>query len=181
MAYSYVSSQSAKKDMEKALQHALGTDYHSNIDQQFTDRFVHTPDYAKLRNPGKIISGSVEVTRNIAYGNHGQKLDLYRPRHCDENLPVLLQIHGGGSVLGSKSHQALPLMNHMVLRGWICVSLNYHLSPTATFPEHIVDCKEGLVWVKKKIREYGGNPDIIVVTGGSAGGASQLTAGTHAQ
>jgi len=58
----------------------------------------------------------------------------------------------------------------MALQNWICVSINYRLSPTATFPEHIIDCKEGLAWVKSHIQEYGGDPDFIVVTGGSAGG-----------
>ena len=72
--------------------------------------------------------------------------------------------------MGSKNEQAIPLMNHMALKHWVCVSIDYRLSPTATFPEHIIDCKEGLAWVKSHIHEYGGDPDFIVVTGGSAGG-----------
>jgi acetyl esterase/lipase len=89
-----------------------------------------------------------------------------------QDSPVLLQIHGGAwtEKMGSKNEQAIPLMSHMALRGWICVTIDYRLSPGATFPEHIIDCKEGLAWVKAHISDYGGNPQFIVLTGGSAGG-----------
>ncbi|MDQ1466920.1 MAG: hypothetical protein QOH10_1335, partial [Actinomycetota bacterium] len=48
--------------------------------------------------------------------------------------------------------------------------INYRLSPRATWPDHLVDCKRALAWVKQHIAEYGGDPDRVVVTGGSAGG-----------
>jgi acetyl esterase/lipase len=73
-------------------------------------------------------------------------------------------------MMGSKDEQALPLMNQLAEMGWVCVTVNYRLSPHATFPEHLVDCKRALVWVKEHIAEYGGDPDFIAVTGGSAGG-----------
>ena len=83
--------------------------------------------------------------------------------------------------MGSKNEQALPLMNHMALRGWICVSTDYRLSPTSTFPEAIIDCKEALAWIKENIAEYGGDPEFIVVTGGSAGGHLSLPCRSHCQ
>ena len=61
-------------------------------------------------------------------------------------------------------------MNHLAARGWICVSVDYRLSPWATFPDHIVDCKRAFAWVKKNIGRWGGDPDFVVLTGGSAGG-----------
>jgi acetyl esterase/lipase len=61
-------------------------------------------------------------------------------------------------------------MNHMASRGWVCVSVDYRLSPTATFPAHIIDCKRALAWVRQNIATYGGDPDFVVATGGSAGG-----------
>jgi acetyl esterase/lipase len=61
-------------------------------------------------------------------------------------------------------------MNQMAAHGWVCVSANYRLSPHATFPEHIIDVKRAMAWIKEHVEEYGGDPDFIVVTGGSAGG-----------
>ena len=35
-------------------------------------------------------------------------------------------------------------MAHLAERGWVCVTVNYRLSPTATWPDHIVDVKRAL-------------------------------------
>ena len=50
------------------------------------------------------------------------------------------------------------------------MAINYRLSPKATWPDHIVDCKRALAWVRAHIHEYGGDPSFLAVSGGSAGG-----------
>ena len=50
------------------------------------------------------------------------------------------------------------------------MAINYRLSPRSTRPDHIVDVKRALAWVKEHIAEYGGDPDWVAITGGSAGG-----------
>ena len=123
------------------------------------------------RRPG------VERLRDLQYvddGTRRHRLDIYRPRRATGDMvtgaPVLLQIHGGAWTIGSKEQQGLPLMYQLAHDGWVCVAINYRLSPKATWPDHLVDCKQALAWVKQHITEYGGDPDRIVVTGGSAGG-----------
>ena len=61
-------------------------------------------------------------------------------------------------------------MYHLAQRGWLCVAINYRLSPQAAFPAHIIDVKKAIAWVRDNVRDYGGNPDFIAITGGSAGG-----------
>jgi acetyl esterase/lipase len=61
-------------------------------------------------------------------------------------------------------------MYHLADRGWVCVAINYRLSPRATWPDQLVDCKRALAWIRAHIAEFGGDPDYVVVTGGSAGG-----------
>ena len=112
--------------------------------------------------------------RSIRYGDAGRRneLDIWRRPDLplDAGAPVLVQVHGGAWVIGNKQQQAMPLMAHMADRGWVCVSINYRLSPRATWPDHIVDVKRALAWVKMHIGEYGGDPDFVAITGGSAGG-----------
>ena len=55
--------------------------------------------------------------------------------------PRSLQIHGGGWVIGDKREQGLPLLSHLAAEGWVGFNANYRLSPEATFPDHLVDCK----------------------------------------
>ena len=52
----------------------------------------------------------------------------------------------------------------------MCVSMAYRVSPTHTWPAHIVDVKRALAWVKENIAEYGGDADFVAISGGSAGG-----------
>src|ERR1700730_5694432 len=111
---------------------------------------------------------------NISYGQYGSAnhLDIWRRPDLDLNgkAPVLFQIPGGAWTTGNKRGQAHPLMSHLAERGWICVAINYRHSPRNTWPAHIVDVKRALAWVKQHIAEYGGDPDFIAITGGSAGG-----------
>jgi acetyl esterase/lipase len=128
-------------------------------------------------NPFRMRHPEAERIANIPYGDvlPGDKgrrnlLDIHRPAVGGERLPALLQIHGGGWVMGEKEQQALPLMNHLASRGWICFAMNYRLSPRATFPDQIVDVKRALKWIRTHGVAYGADPGFICVTGGSAGG-----------
>jgi acetyl esterase/lipase len=84
--------------------------------------------------------------------------------------PVLLQIPGGAWTMNDKRGQAYAQMARMVDLGWICVSINYRRSPRHSWPAHIVDVKRALAWVRRNIVDYGGDPDFVALTGGSAGG-----------
>lgn len=84
--------------------------------------------------------------------------------------PALMQIHGGGWVMGDKRQQGLPLLNHMAAQGWVGFNVNYRLSPGVAFPTHLVDLKRGLAWIKEHADEHGIDPEFVCVTGGSAGG-----------
>jgi acetyl esterase/lipase len=117
---------------------------------------------------------AVEATRNLDYWGDGRKrhrLDVYRSRLTPPaGAPVMVYIHGGAWMIGEKREQGKPMMYELVARGWVCVAINYRLSPKATWPDHIVDAKRAVAWVKEHIAEYGGDPSFVAVSGGSAGG-----------
>lgn len=118
---------------------------------------------------------AIRRIKNIDYWGDGQrrhKLDVIVRRSGvrEPAGPVLVYIHGGAWVMGEKRQQGIPMMHELVSRGWVCVAINYGLSPKATWPSHIVDCKRAVAWVREHIDEYGGDPEFIAVAGGSAGG-----------
>lgn len=121
----------------------------------------------------------VHTTRDLKYGaslpgDRGGRnlLDLVLPNSAEEGdrRPVLLQVHGGGWLIGDKREQGRPLMTHLASRGWVCVAINYRLSPEATMPDHVVDVKRSIAWIREHIDFFGGDPDFLCITGGSAGG-----------
>jgi acetyl esterase/lipase len=71
---------------------------------------------------------------------------------------------------GSRLEQGIPLCNHLAACGWVCFSIDYRLSPRATFPDHLVDVKRGIAWAREHAGEYGADPGFVCITGGSAGG-----------
>jgi acetyl esterase/lipase len=85
-------------------------------------------------------------------------------------LAVLLYVHGGAWIISNRNHQGLPLMHEMAARGWVGVNADYRLSPWATFPDHLVDVKRAVAWIREHADEIGADPDFIAITGGSAGG-----------
>ncbi len=119
-------------------------------------------------------SRAVRVTRNIDYwgdGNKRHRLDVFQSRLAPPGkAPVMVYIHGGAWMIGEKREQGKPMMYELVARGWVCVAINYRLSPKATWPDHIVDAKRAVSWVKEHIGEYGGDASFVAVSGGSAGG-----------
>ncbi|KIU16996.1 alpha/beta hydrolase [Mycolicibacterium llatzerense] len=111
--------------------------------------------------------------KTVKYGPHRANLaDIWRRPDLplDGKAPVLLQVPGGGWMLGDRRPQAYPLMGTLADRGWICVSIGYRVSPKHQWPAHIIDVKQALAWIKENIADYGGDPDFVAISGGSAGG-----------
>lgn len=156
--------------VEEALVAGLGENYADPTITNPEDRRVAAAEVAR---PFRLRSHAVEVHRGLPYTEGGSRalMDIYKPRDVDlENAPVLLQVHGGGWTIGNKEEQGLILMNRMAERGWICVAINYRLAPKHLWPAQIIDVKRALAWVHEHIAEYGGDPNYVVITGGSAGG-----------
>jgi acetyl esterase/lipase len=128
---------------------------------------------AQLLVPVAVRRRDVQRTRDVPYAKAGGrvlKLDVYRPRDGGGGRPCVLQVHGGAWVLGDKREQGLPLLTHLAANGWVGFNANYRLSPHATFPDHLVDLKRAVAWIREHAHEHGGDPGFVAVTGGSAGG-----------
>jgi acetyl esterase/lipase len=117
----------------------------------------------------------VATVRNIVFATYGKKrikLDVVKATGArpGDRRPGVLQIHGGGWVMGDKREQGIPLLHHMAANGWVGINANYRLSPKAAFPDHLVDLKKAIAWYREHAEEHGADPDFLCVTGGSAGG-----------
>jgi acetyl esterase/lipase len=159
--------------VESALAGGLGEGYRERISPDWAPKLDSPDPRGRLLNPFRFRDAEVTRVCDLPYvegGGARQCLDIYAPRGGARNAPVLLQIHGGAWTIGNKRQQALPLMMHLSRRGWICVAANYRLSPRATFPDHLIDVKQALRWIRENIAEYGGDPGFVAITGGSAGG-----------
>jgi acetyl esterase/lipase len=115
------------------------------------------------------------VERDIAYAeprNERQLLDVYAPA-SGSNLPVVVWVHGGGWMRGSKDE-----MNRkpaaFVEKGFLFVPVNYRFIPQVTMEVIVRDVAKAVGWVYKNIGRYGGDRNRMFLMGHSAG--AQLAA-----
>lgn len=123
--------------------------------------------------PMRLRPRTVQKVKNISYGSNGRKnqLDIYSLREPSSTpRPVLINVHGGGWVIGRKGFQARPLIHYMASQGWLVVDINYRLGPWNRMPAMVQDVLRSVAWVKENIGTYRGDPNFVALTGGSAGG-----------
>ena len=167
---------------EAALQRDLGRDYATRILPHKAANHDLKAPWRQLLLPFYMRHPDVERIKNIPYGPVKRRnlLDVYVNKERPQGAPVLLFVHGGAWTLkvSDKDTQGKPIMLHFASRGWVCFAPNYRLSPKATWPAHIEDVKKAIAWIREHGREYGADPDFIMITGGSAGGHLAALAAT---
>ncbi len=166
--------QRADEVLETALCETFGEGYQDAVYHPLEPYTAKQPSLAGVLDPLSHRRRYAAKTADIAYGTCGRNnlLDVWRRPDLPEGYraPVLIQVPGGAWSINDKRGQAYPLMSRMTQLGWTCVSINYRRSPGSAWPAHIVDVKQAIAWVRENIAEYGGDPDFIAITGGSAGG-----------
>lgn len=140
----------------------------ANIDMEEVERVPGSLSLTPFRKTRE----GVEVIPDIEFfhaAGRSLKLDVFQPDAASDDRPALIYVHGGGWVFGDKKDQGLPLCNHLASLGWVCFNINYRLSPGATWPEHLIDAKAAIAWVREHAADYGVDPGFIAISGGSAG------------
>jgi acetyl esterase/lipase len=160
----------AGAEVEQALREALGDGYRDELSHTVEPADLATP-WRQLAWPFRMRHVDVVRKRRLPYAPGGRRfeLDIYHHRELPPGRPVLLQVHGGGWVMGTKDQQGIPLMLQMAARGWVCVAVNYPLSPRARWPGHLIAVKRAMAWIREHGARYGADPSFVAVTGGSAG------------
>jgi acetyl esterase/lipase len=166
-------AQKADQALTAALEECFGPDFRDLVRHPAGAQSECVTRGGLLRRPGAHRRYAAQ-TSDIPYGPGGVEhlLDIWRREDLapGRRAPVLIQVPGGAWAIGDKRVQAYTLMSRMAELGWICVSINYSKSPRCTFPTHLIDVKRAIAWVRANIADYGGDPDFIAITGGSAGG-----------
>jgi acetyl esterase len=136
---------------------------------------AHTRSVNDLRT-GKSAYGyestaSIKEVKDVTIQASSGPLDirLYIP-HGDGPFPILINLHGGGWVLGSLGSNRCTCEELCSRTPCMVIAVDYHLAPEAKFPVAFNDCYEATEWVVNNIARYNGDASKIVVGGMSAGG-----------
>lgn len=108
-------------------------------------------------------------------GDEYLSLNVLRPEDNTSDLPVMVFIHGGGFVIGSKD---APVQDGAAFArdGIVFVAINYRMGidgflpiPGAPTNLGLRDMIAALTWVQNEIAAFGGDPANVTVFGESAG------------
>ncbi|YCK37911.1 alpha/beta hydrolase [Actinomadura sp. ATCC 39365] len=157
----------------RAMDAGLGAGWRAAIDADLGAGLRRSPPWARILFL-PVLKRRMDVRRvaDLSYGEAGRRnlLDLYHHRSRPQGAPVLIHLHGGGYTGGHKNSQSLPLLYRLAGQGWVTISANYRLRPQAQHPDHVIDLKKIIAWVREHGHEYGAAPSTLFVAGSSAGG-----------
>ena len=91
-------------------------------------------------------------------------LDMYYPKDA-KNFATIIWFHGGGITGGTKE-----IPKALTEKGYAVIGVEYRLSPKVKAPAYIEDAAAAVAWAFQYIASYGGDPNLIFVSGHSAGG-----------
>lgn len=134
----------------------------------------------------EVIPGRIVGSEDCLY------LNVWRPRDGETGLPVYVWIHGGGNSTGSSTRVSDYYGNRIAARSRVVfVSVDYRLGPFGWFTHPALregasreddsgnfgtlDIIQALKWIRGNIEAFGGDPDLVTVTGESAGGIDVLS------
>lgn len=117
----------------------------------------------------------VERFDNLQYGPDANwhLLDIYRPRQSFDALPVIINIHGGAWVYGTKETYQFYGMD-LAKEDFAFVNITYRLPPHATFPQELDDIHLAIQWLVQQADTYHLDLDNVFIVGDSAGGQMAL-------
>lgn len=113
----------------------------------------------------------VHQINNLPYINDGDPfhlLDIYYPAQTRKPLPVLVDIHGGALVYGTKDlnkNYATTLASY----GFTVISLSYRLAPEVGFDAQLRDILAAFRWIAQNGGQYPCAMEQLYLTGDSAG------------
>lgn len=132
--------------------------------------FVSPPGILSLIDA--LAGGGIGVERPgnaIAFGSHGQTLDVWRPADTgDARRPVVIFWYGGGWVKGDRAAYAFAA-RAFAKAGFVVVVPDYRKVPAIRFPAMLQDGAQAVRWTRDHVAAFGGDPARIVLSGHSAG------------
>lgn len=178
--------------LDRALAEGLGEGLGDGETTTSSSALHRTPWPRVLFRPWPLRPRGVRARRGMVYGPDpkANRFDLYTctsssraggdsasggnsDSGAGDVRGVLVHIHGGHFRAGGPSRESRAMLFDHAARGWAAISTTYHLSPTpeSGFPQHLVDVKRLLRWIRTEGPAHGIRADAPIVVAGSSAGA----------
>ena len=115
--------------------------------------------------------------KDVKYGPHERNTLNFWQVKSDKPLGILVHIHGGGWIGGEKAETQ---HKNVIKNGYHTASINYPLVKYGDVqPAMANSAARAIQYIRYKAKEWNIDTNKILLTGGSAGGASSMWLGAH--
>ena len=102
-------------------------------------------------------------------GNSMHRMDIFQPLECaEQKLPVLIDIHGGGMIMGHKEFNR-HFCADICKRGYLVFSIEYSYVPEVQVYDQFQDIFLAMDHIAELIPQYGGDIERVYMAGDSSG------------
>jgi acetyl esterase/lipase len=136
--------------------------------------FLNDVAYGRIKVPDVniVTPENVAVYTDVSFAKVGDKelkLDLFVPKTTNKPVPLVVLIHGGCWLAGTRKDYDRYAVDLAKL-GYAAASIDYRLSEEASYPAAVEDCRTAVQWLQAHADGYGIDSGRIALFGGSAGG-----------
>lgn len=112
-----------------------------------------------------------EAYENLPYAKESecQVLDLYLPAVKKEAYPLIIYIHEGAFLFGSKRDRRMHTLFQALEQGYAIASIDYRKADRVTWPAPVYDVKTAIRFLRANAQKYHLNTKQFAVWGMSAG------------
>ncbi len=117
--------------------------------------------------------------RNVSYGPHERNVFDFWKAKSDKPTPLVVFIHGGGFVNGSKDGADPGTITACLDAGVSFMAINYRFRSSAPIQDILRDCARSIQFVRAHAEEYNIDRVRVASYGGSAGAGTSLWLAFH--
>lgn len=111
----------------------------------------------------------------IKRGERSLKLQILTPVDAPDKVPCIVYIPGS-AFHEQNVKERVPQLGLLVEKGFAVAALEYRGSECAPFPAQALDAKAGVSYMKEHAKEYGIDPEHMILMGDSSGGHTAVAA-----
>lgn len=95
-------------------------------------------------------------------------MNVYRPTYNQRTLPVIINVHGGGLIMGNKEFNRF-FCAELCKMGYVVFSIEYRLVPEVKVFDQFADVTAAMNYIERSIMIFGGDSNQVYMVGDSAG------------